>query len=108
MTYSNQYANPSTVGLILYMGILYNFLVDLFIFNVTFTTLQLVGIAVCISFSVSAAVYKIRIQMRENEVNEQVKLSEIRQEGFDENDGQKEGARKSNDRYTDDDSYFRS
>ena len=61
MTYSNQYANPSTVGLILYMGLLYNFLVDLIVFHATFTRLQSIGIAVCVTFSVTAAVYKIRL-----------------------------------------------
>lgn len=39
MTYSNQRANPATVGLISYMGVMYNFAVDLAIFHESFTKL---------------------------------------------------------------------
>ena len=65
MTYSNQHANPSTVALISYMGVSYTFLVDLTIFNSTFTYLQLIGVAITLSFSVAAAIYKIRIQKKD-------------------------------------------
>lgn len=36
MTYANQMANPATVGLIAYIGVLYNFMVDLYIFDIAF------------------------------------------------------------------------
>ena len=39
MTYSNQFANPATVGLISYMGVLYNVIVDLYIFDIIFIPL---------------------------------------------------------------------
>lgn len=73
MTYANQYANPATVGLISYMGVLYNFIVDLLIFGVIFTKLQIIGVAICLSFSVAAAVYKIRKEKREAKLDSDYK-----------------------------------
>ena len=70
MTISNQYANPATVGLITYMGVLYNFLVDLYIFDIAFTELQLLGVGICLSFSVAAAIYKIRIEQEKEKVSD--------------------------------------
>ena len=64
-TYSNQYANPATVGLISYMGVAYSFIVDLTIFNSTFTYMQLVGVAITLSFTVAAAIYKIKLQNKD-------------------------------------------
>ena len=61
LTYSNQKANPATVGLISYMGVFYNFLVDLFLFDIKFTQMQIIGVAICMTFSITAAIYKIRV-----------------------------------------------
>lgn len=61
MTYANQMANPATVGLIAYIGVLYNFMVDLYIFDIAFVPMQLIGVAVTILFSLTAAIYKIRV-----------------------------------------------
>ena len=72
MTYSNQYANPATVGLISYMGVLYNFMVDLIAFDVVFGGLQICGICVCMTFSISAAVYKIKTQGKEQGADKKV------------------------------------
>ena len=62
MTYANQFANPASVGLISYMGVIYNFFVDLLIFGEVFTGLQIIAVGICLSFSVAAAVYKIQHQ----------------------------------------------
>ena len=59
MTYSNQFANPATVGLIGYIGVFYNFLVDLKFFGITFTPIQIVGVTICVTFCVLAAILKI-------------------------------------------------
>ena len=61
MTYMNQRANPASVGLIGYMGVLYNVIVDLYIFDVIYVPLQIVGAFVALTFSVLAAIYKIRM-----------------------------------------------
>ena len=47
------------MGLIAYTGVLYNFIVDLYIFDLVFTQMQMIGVFICISCSFSAAIYKI-------------------------------------------------
>ena len=58
MTYSNQFSNPATVGLIAYMGVAYNFIVDFTVFDITFVTLQIVGVVICMTCSILASAYK--------------------------------------------------
>jgi drug/metabolite transporter (DMT)-like permease len=76
-TYSYQHGNPTTVSLINYMGVLYNFLVDLTIFNATFTSLQLTGVSITLSFSVVAAIYKIKLQ-NETKIGEEEGKDELK------------------------------
>ena len=61
MTYSNQNNNPGTVGLIAYIGVSYNFMFDLCIFNIRFNNLQIIGVCTTLVCSITAAIYKIRI-----------------------------------------------
>ena len=49
------------------MGVFYNFLVDLFVFDIKFNQLQIIGVAICMTFSITAAIYKIRV-LKETEV----------------------------------------
>ena len=72
MTYANQFANPATVGLIAYMGVIYNVIFDLYIFDITFLPLQIIGAVICLTFSILVAIYKIRLQMKKEkeEVND--------------------------------------
>jgi len=58
MTCSTQRSKPSTVALICYTGIIYNFLLDVFVFRVTFSTLQLFGIGIVCAFNVGTVVHK--------------------------------------------------
>ena len=70
MTYSNQFANPATVGLIGYIGVFYNFLADLYLFGITFIPLQIVGVVICVTFCILAAIYKIYKQRQEEKIVE--------------------------------------
>ena len=38
-TYCNQYSNPGTLGIYMYMGVAYNFAADLLIFKIEFVKL---------------------------------------------------------------------
>jgi len=58
MTCSTQRSKPSTVSLICYTGIIYNFLLDVFVFRVTFAALQLFGIGIVCAFNVGTVVHK--------------------------------------------------
>ena len=70
MTYSNQRTNPASVGLIGYMGVIYNVVVDLYIFDVIYVPLQIIGTVVALTFSVLAAIYKINKQKEKKEEEE--------------------------------------
>ena len=65
MTYSNQKNNPGTVGLIAYMGVTYNFIFDLCIFNIKFNNKQIIGVFTTLICSITAAIYKIKIQKQQ-------------------------------------------
>ena len=47
-----------------YCGIFYNFLTDILIFKVSFTSQQLVGVGIVLIFNVSAIVYKLHSESR--------------------------------------------
>jgi len=57
-THNNQRANPATVGILSYFGISVSFLVDLFIFDIKFTPLEITGSCMCFFFTIGLAVYK--------------------------------------------------
>ena len=59
-TYANQNSNPTTVGLMIYMGIFYSFLLDHFAFKISFPPLELAGVFVCLACCMAVAVYKHR------------------------------------------------
>ena len=98
------------MGLIAYTGVLYNFLVDLVIFKVQFTKLQVIGVAICIGFSVSAAIYKIRRQSKTDNKSTKIEVDSdyTAANGFDDDDGDKKikESRKAND--VNDEDYLRS
>ena len=60
-TISNQNANPATVSLYSYMGVMYNFACDWLLFELSLNLKQKIGVAICLSCSVSAAIYKIHV-----------------------------------------------
>ena len=57
-TWINQRANPAVVAIMCYFGIAFSFLIDLLIFKLGFTGLEIVGACTCLLFSLLAAVYK--------------------------------------------------
>lgn len=59
MTICNQVANPAFIGLLSYCGIVYNFIVDYFVFDTKFTTMQIVGVLIILSFNVLAGALKL-------------------------------------------------
>ena len=68
-TYCNQYSNPGTLGIYMYMGVAYNFAADLLIFDIEFVKLQVIGVAISLTFSITAALYKIHLQ-KKSEIEE--------------------------------------
>ena len=58
-TQTNQRGCPAIVGLIAYSGVLYNFLADVLIFGLQFTSLQLFGVMTAITFSFAAGIHKM-------------------------------------------------
>ena len=57
-TYINQRANPATVGIMSYAGIGFSFLIDIYAFNLEFTGLEVLGVCICLVFSLATAIYK--------------------------------------------------
>ena len=41
-----------------YSGIGYSFIVDVYLFNLSFTTIEALGVSICLFFSILTAVYK--------------------------------------------------
>ena len=54
----NQRANPATVGIMSYSAIGFSFIVDVYLFNLSFTTIEVLGVSICLFFSILTAVYK--------------------------------------------------
>ena len=67
-TYTNQNASPATVGLIAYSGVMYNFLVDALIFKLQLVPMQILGVLIALTFSVAAAVFKMKTDGKYNKV----------------------------------------
>ena len=65
MVYTNQNANPTTVSLMLYVGVFYSFFCDKYLFSHIFSGLELAGVMVCLVCSVVAALYKWNAQNEE-------------------------------------------
>lgn len=58
LTCMNQSMNPATVGLFLYIQIIYNLPLDYAIFDVVLSGMQILGATICVVFSLAAAYYK--------------------------------------------------
>ena len=70
-TISNQNANPGTVALIAYIGVVYNFLCDYFVFELDLSGMQAIGVAICLVCSVGAAIHRISAkQVKQKEVDQ--------------------------------------
>ena len=54
-----QNANPSIVGLFMYIGVAYNFLVDKFFFTLDLDALQILGLTISMSFTVLVAIRRM-------------------------------------------------
>lgn len=59
MTLSNQGGSPASISLIVYFQVFYNYLADLLFFEVSFSKLQYLGMAITVGFSLSAATLKL-------------------------------------------------
>lgn len=57
-TWINQRANPATVGIMQYSGVFFSFMLDIFIFNQLFSGLEVLGVCICLLFSLITAIYK--------------------------------------------------
>ena len=57
-TWINQRANPATLGIMGYSGIGFSFFLDIALFNLSFSTLEIVGVGICLAFSLLTAIYK--------------------------------------------------
>jgi drug/metabolite transporter (DMT)-like permease len=69
-TYSTQYCKSTSVGVLRYVSILYNFLVDITVYDERFTTFQIVGAITILFANISVIVYKIN-QERDYKVNQE-------------------------------------
>lgn len=58
VTCMNQSTNPATVGLFLYVQIVYDLCIDYLVFDTTLNGMQCLGAAICLIFSASTAIYK--------------------------------------------------
>ena len=59
ITISNQNANPAIVSLYSYIGVTYNFACDWLIFELDLNVKQIIGVLICLTASVTAAIYQI-------------------------------------------------
>ena len=67
MTCMNQSINPATVGMFMYMQVVYAYLVDLFVFDEVLTWLQLLGVGIIMAFAFASAIHKRRLEQEEGE-----------------------------------------
>ena len=58
-TISNQFENPALVQLLSYVCIAYSFGFDKVLFGTDFATLQMIGLAVILSFNVCVILYRL-------------------------------------------------
>ena len=57
-TYLNQRANPAFVGILSYFGLGFSALLDVYLFHFNFSMLEVLGVVICLVFSLATAVYK--------------------------------------------------
>ena len=69
-TYSTQYCKSTSVGVLRYVSILYNFMVDITVYDESFTIFQIVGAITILCANISVIVYKVN---QEKEVHEEAK-----------------------------------
>ena len=55
-----QNANPAFVGIVMYLGIGYNLLADLVLFNAGFSFMQILGISIALFFTIVVAISKMQ------------------------------------------------
>jgi drug/metabolite transporter (DMT)-like permease len=58
--YANQVGDPVTVSILLYVGIVYSFLADTFIFKIDFTSVQLWGVATMLFCNIAVIILKFK------------------------------------------------
>ena len=54
-----QNANPAIVGFFMYLGVGYNFVADKYLFDITFNTMQIVGVIISLFFTLIVAADKM-------------------------------------------------
>ena len=54
---TNQSLNPATVGIFMYMQLLYSYLVDVFVFHTNLNMLQFIGGGIIFVFTVAGAIH---------------------------------------------------
>ena len=82
---ANQKTNPATVALISYVGVAYMFLSDLLFFELNLTLMQLSGVMICLTCSVSVVIYKMNLPKSEEASYQKPLLSEASQQFTEEN-----------------------
>ena len=65
VTYTNQNAKPTNVSLMMYIGVVYSFFIDKFLFNHVFSGLELAGVMTCLACSVACATYRWSLQQQD-------------------------------------------
>ena len=55
-----QKANPAIVGLFMYIGVAYHYLVDKILFEQELGTMQIIGLSMSLTFTVLVALYRVR------------------------------------------------
>ena len=58
-TIAQQKANPATVQLLAYVGVFYMFCCDYFVFHLTISPIQYVGVSLCLTSCVGVVIYKM-------------------------------------------------
>ena len=61
-TLSEQNGHPAIVKLFSYTGVVYMFTVGWLVFNDTISTVQLIGVSICVSSSLTVILYKLHLQ----------------------------------------------
>ena len=58
-TYASQHSKSATVALLRYIGVFFNFMIDLLVFRETFTAMQLFGVALILGTNIASIVLKL-------------------------------------------------
>jgi drug/metabolite transporter (DMT)-like permease len=62
-TYASQHSAPTTLALLRYIGVFYSFLFDLFIFEESFSFIQLFGVSLILVTNIASVAYKLKKQL---------------------------------------------